>query len=798
MYISFSGKNKEFATAIIEKVINGKREKILSKYLGKIVNFIPGEKITCYSKTNGYTIYNYKTSQFEEIRSNEFQHVETKDHIDDVRIDGGDSYIIFQYLYKCGYIDVIISLNYENIDTLLVVIIASILQINSSEMIKIWYNNNIIKYLCPNADIKNSSITKCYEFIGLASTEQKLHINHASYLFKRCQLSNNGLLDSTGLKNDIDIYYTQLSIHNNCREICSRLTVLTEHKTGIPFYFRLVPGNIIDKVTLKTTLRHLDALGIKVNNLIMDSGYYSKENIDSFYDDNHNCKTDYVLKVYSNNKLVSSFLSEEYLIMHKQDIYFYNGRVYRIFEKEVKVGKNNDNIAYLYIILDYNSYISSFKTLIDKAVENSYSTEEFNKSFEKIAVFAILSSKKIGCDRILLVYFIRLNIEQTFDFMKNYTNLLPLRVHTELAVRGRATVCYMSTCLLRMLQIELRSSDCNLGSNIHDLKNQKFCIYSHKIVVEDIIPEFRSMCNKLNIIIPEEFELDGKKVKINISKDESLPVWARVVQSKSFDICETPKEKKEKKSKRNKSQKESINKPSSREMYEEQVSVKSGKPVLKKIAGRPKGRRNNITIERERLVWVLTALLGKKCAQEGVSEAELLEMLNDIEHDRCEKDHSGQKKRKHNREKSGHDIIAKKDILDVNSGENTLNPQSYEQKQNHYPGRRKGSKNRSTLIKETINQYIDDMLNSICAELNVDLSKIRELIKNTEEREEKEVVVKKVGRRIGSKKQVTLDNEFKYNIMVNLISERSKELNISNDEYRNLLYIKSHNIRNKL
>ena len=183
----------------------------------------------------------------------------------------------------------------------------------------------------------------------------------------------------------------------------------------------------------------------------------------------------------------------------------------------------------LYIILDYNSYISSFKTLIDKAVENSYSTEEFNKSFEMIAVFAILSSKKIGCDRILLVYFIRLNIEQTFDFMKNYTNLLPLRVHTELAVRGRATVCYMSTCLLRMLQIELRSSDCNLGSNIHDLKNQKFCIYSHKIVVEDIIPEFRSMCNKLNIIIPEEFEKDIYSIGFYHNKARNIIACAGVL-----------------------------------------------------------------------------------------------------------------------------------------------------------------------------------------------------------------------------------------------------------------------------
>jgi len=61
------------------------------------------------------------------------------------------------------------------------------------------------------------------------------------------------------------------------------LALLFGEQSGLPFYYRKLPGNITDVKTVKQLMHEFDVMGYKKVNVILDRGFYSKGNIDSLY-----------------------------------------------------------------------------------------------------------------------------------------------------------------------------------------------------------------------------------------------------------------------------------------------------------------------------------------------------------------------------------------------------------------------------------------------------------------------------------------------------------------------------------
>lgn len=61
------------------------------------------------------------------------------------------------------------------------------------------------------------------------------------------------------------------------------LLLVFGEKSGIPFYYRKLAGNIPNSKTVKHLLENLDILGFGKTKFVMDSGFYSEENINGLY-----------------------------------------------------------------------------------------------------------------------------------------------------------------------------------------------------------------------------------------------------------------------------------------------------------------------------------------------------------------------------------------------------------------------------------------------------------------------------------------------------------------------------------
>ena len=100
-------------------------------------------------------------------------------------------------------------------------------------------------------------------------------------------------------------------------------------------------------------------------------------------------------------------------------------------------------------------------------------------------LFGVISGREYSCDEILPAYYQRQQVEQTFDFAKNYTKLLPLRTCTEETFQGHLLLSYISSCAVKLLQLQLKTADLFLGSRLRCMRNQKCTIYSSRIVTDN-------------------------------------------------------------------------------------------------------------------------------------------------------------------------------------------------------------------------------------------------------------------------------------------------------------------------
>lgn len=61
------------------------------------------------------------------------------------------------------------------------------------------------------------------------------------------------------------------------------VALLFGEQSGLPFYYRKLPGNITDVKILKQLLNEFDWLGIKKIKVVLDRGFYSRENINACF-----------------------------------------------------------------------------------------------------------------------------------------------------------------------------------------------------------------------------------------------------------------------------------------------------------------------------------------------------------------------------------------------------------------------------------------------------------------------------------------------------------------------------------
>ena len=510
MYLAYTPKgNSEYASIAERK---GENSAIKYTYLGKVLD---KEKGIYKNSERGIFTYNLANNKYGP-KPPDYEEKKTVDKRKKTlrSFDFGDVYLINEVLYKSGFWTVVDAIPWRNRDTLHAMVIFYITSQLPNCDASIWYETNFACKLFPDAHLDSNGISDFLAKLGEAESILPYHEAYIKYVIEHYSKDKNVLVDSMGIPNKCGVFYTRTNVHNNKVSLEGRIVVVAQRSTAIPLYFKLIPGSVIDAMTLRRILEHCSALGIDVNSCLVDAGYSTDINLDSFYDENHKCTIDYITRPKAN----SSYLKEALLdvlptLESRENFVTYEKRYFYLKEVKVKVGTKNDQPAFLYVGLDLNCKSDSLHKLLKRAAKDELAIEKVFDALENQGVFALLSGTKMKIEDVLPEYYTRQGIEQLNDISKNYTKLLPIRCQTEKTYAGHVFLSMIGTAIVRFMQIQLNENEMYLGSRFEALRGQKVIQYETKFVPDDPIKAANDLYKTFKVEVPVALPITGGKLQ---------------------------------------------------------------------------------------------------------------------------------------------------------------------------------------------------------------------------------------------------------------------------------------------
>ena len=631
---------QNFARAVIKEFTDesGKRVRIFD-YLGKVVSRFLN---IFTNKKEGMFHYDPETGKHEPVSEELLAKLEKELGVT-ISVDEpfytsrkptvvtfGGEFLLNEVISTSGIAEVITKTfpDAKDADTCKSLIITNLLNIGSSRQIENWADGSILPFLCPKAQLKSQRVSEFYERAGSAATEASFYNHYTDYLFNKCGLGGTFQLDSTGARcSSKKITLANFWKHEGDTGYGPRVALLQEF-SSMPAYAEPFSGNINDKTTYGPMIYRLDALGINIEHMIDDCGYYSAKNIDVNYKDNV-CIHDYIMKVKKDTKLLTQFTNEGFTSLIKsENATPFGGKVFYVDIHKVNAGTKHDKPAYLYVIFDNEKFHNDVKQIQKEFNEGKFDKNEYNIRFSRAGMFGLISGEKHTGAEILYLYNTKLTLEQSFDFSKNYAGLLPIRVHNDLTLHGRLLVWMLSLAVLRIIQIMLKSYNMDIVSFFNTLKKQYAHVYKNTIVVDSKRPDVNAIFAQLKINLPDKLELryDGT-VKYEHSEIPVTPEWSTLAKKYDPNTSEEPTLKPQK-SKKDKTDAKKSNKEQSGSTNGDKQPIKKKTPGN---AGRIKGSENHKTIERRNFLQLLTNIRDKKAADEGMTPEDIEKMDKEIE-----------------------------------------------------------------------------------------------------------------------------------------------------------------------
>jgi hypothetical protein len=417
-------------------------------------------------------------------------------------IDFGAPWILHEFILKSGYIDVINTVFPENKDNILSLLSFRLLSDGKAHKFAFKrYNNSYAKILYPNAHISSQNISKILDSLGTNKAWNQFYPKHLEFVSKMGE-QHGILIDSTGLPNNIKFPLTKVSNHNGKISKEIRMILAIDRRSKLPIYFRSVAGNIVDVSTLKATLNEITSFGIKIEDVILDAGYFSASNICKL----NEFKIPYLLRLPAKGNLYKDLITNH--LPDQSTIENSVSYLKREFFANIVRKKYFNSVLNAYVIIDIEKKAQETVKYLRKAKENGIAIEEANTKLKTTGVFVLISSKNLSVDEVIPMYYQRQSVEQVFDLYKNEVKVKPIRIQTEQRLRGYLLLTFMGTTVLVSLKEKLKKIKMTPLEMFEAFRNARANVYNDgRMVVYEGDKDINEVLKALKISYPECVEL---------------------------------------------------------------------------------------------------------------------------------------------------------------------------------------------------------------------------------------------------------------------------------------------------
>ncbi len=275
------------------------------------------------------------------------------------------------------------------------------------------------------------------------------------------------------------------------------LALLFGERSGLPFYYRKLPGNISDVKTVKQLMTEFDVMGYKKVSVILDRGFYSRENINALFKNHQKfiigvrLGLNYVsaalelerdnLKLWSNLETqfgtygVSKTLEWDYEQErpYKGDVIKDKRRTYLLlFYNPEKAAKDQTEM---------NEYLTCLHDDLVNNAKKEYRMKDYDRYFEvtetprrgrkvtpkedamleaarNYGYFALLSNEVQDPFEALSLYRSKDIVEKGFGNLKERLNFRRMQVSSELSLNGKLFVEFVALIYLSYIKKKMQDA----------------------------------------------------------------------------------------------------------------------------------------------------------------------------------------------------------------------------------------------------------------------------------------------------------------------------------------------------
>ena len=275
------------------------------------------------------------------------------------------------------------------------------------------------------------------------------------------------------------------------------LLLVFGEKSGIPFYYRKLAGNIPDSKTVKHLLEDLDILGFGKAKFVMDRGFYSEDNINGLYRKH----VKFLVGVRLSLKFIKSNLDDVYDDIrmfnnyddsiatygttvssewdyiqerpYKGDVTRDKRRIYIHYYYSIEKGADDEQafdkrIAGLHKELLDNKLVESHKKAYEQFFEVkatpkhgrqvSYKEDAIKKARRYFGYFALITNEKMDAFTALHLYRMKDVVEKAFGNIKERLNMRRLLVSSEKGLDGKIFTEFVALILVSYLDHKMKES----------------------------------------------------------------------------------------------------------------------------------------------------------------------------------------------------------------------------------------------------------------------------------------------------------------------------------------------------
>ena len=255
-------------------------------------------------------------------------------------------------------------------------------------------------------------------------------------------------VDSTPLPNDLsDNPFNAFSSHGTgAASLQSRLVMVLDDSTGIPVWYQVIPGNVVDVSTLASVREDVEAtLGVTVSSAVLDAGYVTRGLVggEMRYLARMPARRGYPFKTMW-HRVKAQVNRGKYSFVRGGHTYFGRHFVEDVFGVP----------THLYVYVDRDNALSCLHQTMSERPDEYEAMPGRDKDWEQVrGGFFVLVSNMVEMSpaEALDAYFSRMEVEQVLETAKDHLRLLPIAKWTETAMRGK--VLHDVICTVAVLQV---------------------------------------------------------------------------------------------------------------------------------------------------------------------------------------------------------------------------------------------------------------------------------------------------------------------------------------------------------